>query len=93
VHAGLIFNDNDNVVYGFVITLSLAFLFTLFQVNEYFNSPFNISDSIFGTTFYSLTGLHGLHVIIGTIFISICFIRYLLVQFTSKHHLGFEFAS
>jgi len=80
-------------LYGFIITLALAITFTLLQIGEYFDSPFNISDSIFGTVFFSLTGLHGLHVIIGSIFIFVCFIRFLNVHFTTSHHLGFEFAS
>jgi heme/copper-type cytochrome/quinol oxidase subunit 3 len=68
-------------------------LFTALQVGEYFNAPFNLSDGIYGTVFYSLTGLHGFHVIIGTIFISICFFRLLNSQFTISHHIGFELAS
>lgn len=78
---------------AFIVTISLAILFTLLQVGEYFNAPFNISDSIYGTVFFSLTGLHGLHVIIGTIFITICFYRLLSLHFTTEHHIGFELAS
>lgn len=93
VHFSLLSGDFLNAKYGFFVTLFLAILFTLLQVGEYLNAPFNISDSVYGTTFYSLTGLHGLHVIIGTIFISVCFFRFLNLQFTTSHHLGFEFAS
>jgi len=93
VHFSLIYGNSNYVIQGFFMTLILAILFTSFQLSEYLNAPFNITDSIYGTTFYSLTGLHGLHVIIGTIFIFVCFVRFLLVHFTSKHHLGFEFAS
>jgi cytochrome c oxidase subunit 3 len=38
------------------------------------------------------TGFHGFHVIIGSIFILICFIRFTLAQFSKKHHIGFETA-
>jgi heme/copper-type cytochrome/quinol oxidase subunit 3 len=78
---------------GFLVTLGLAVLFTLLQIGEYLTAPFNISDSIYGSVFYSLTGLHGLHVIIGSIFIGVCYVRFLNDEFTVKHHLGFEFAS
>jgi len=71
----------------------LAVVFTLLQIYEYFNAPFNFTDSVYGSAFYSLTGLHGLHVIIGSIFIFVCFVRFLKSHFTRKHHLGFEFAS
>jgi cytochrome c oxidase subunit 3 len=40
-----------------------------------------------------MTGFHGLHVIIGTIFIVVCFTRFLSGQLTFKQHLGFEFAA
>jgi len=87
---------NGNIKYvndGFLVTLLLAIAFTLLQVGEYLDAPFNITDSVFGTVFYSLTGLHGLHVVIGTIFITVCYFRFLKAHFTTKHHLGFEFAS
>ena len=93
VHFGLIAGKYTQVYYGFIVTLSLAVLFTGLQVWEYLNAPFNITDSVYGSSFFSLTGLHGLHVIIGTIFIFICFVRFLNFHFTVKHHLGFEFAS
>jgi len=62
-------------------------------LGEYFNAPFNLSDGIYGTIFFSLTGLHGFHVIVGTIFISVCFYRFLSFHFTTSHHVGFEIAS
>jgi cytochrome c oxidase subunit 3 len=38
------------------------------------------------------TGLHGLHVLVGTTFLIICFIRMTKGHFTPTHHLGFEAA-
>lgn len=59
---------------------------------EYYEASFDISDSVYGSTFYSLTGLHGLHVIIGALFITICFIRLLKRHYLTNHYLGFIFA-
>lgn len=70
------------------ITIALAFVFTLFQLYEYIKAPFNISDGIFGSCFYMLTGLHGLHVFVGTVFIAVCAVRYFLNHFTSNRHTG-----
>lgn len=78
---------------AFLFTLFLGFLFTLCQIMEYFEAPFSISDGVYGTTFFMLTGFHGFHVIIGATFISVCFFRFLAHHFTTKHHLGFEFAA
>jgi len=44
-------------------------------VYEYINAPFDISDGIYGSTFYMLTGLHGMHVIVGTLFLIVAVYR------------------
>ena len=93
VHFAIIAGNYNNAVNGFIVTLVLAVAFTGLQIGEYFDAPFNFTDSVYGSAFFALTGLHGLHVIVGTIFITVCFIRLLKAQFTIKHHLGFEFAS
>lgn len=92
-HFSLIEGNYNSAKNAFIFTLLLAILFTSLQIWEYFNAPFNLSDSIYGTVFFSLTGLHGLHVIIGTIFIAICFYRLINLHFTTTHHIGFELAS
>lgn len=78
---------------GLLFTIFLAILFTAFQGYEYLNASFNISDGVFGSTFYMATGLHGSHVIVGTVFIIVCLIREIKFHFTTKNHVGFEFAS
>jgi len=40
-----------------------------------------------------LTGLHGSHVIIGTIFLTVCLYRLSAHHFTKTHHVGFECAA
>ncbi len=44
-------------------------------------------------TFFMATGFHGVHVLIGTIFLLVCLFRAYAGHFTPKHHLGFEFAA
>nr|YP_010988070.1 cytochrome c oxidase subunit III [Buniapone amblyops]WON66603.1 cytochrome c oxidase subunit III [Buniapone amblyops] len=75
------------------ITITLGIYFTILQSYEYYESPFSISDSIYGSTFFIATGFHGLHVIIGTIFLFICLIRMYNLQFSPSHHFGFEAAA
>jgi heme/copper-type cytochrome/quinol oxidase subunit 3 len=74
-------------------TLLLASLFTGFQVFEYLNAPFNIADGVYGSAFYRLTGLHGRHVIVGTIFLTVALYRRSKHHFTVENHLGFETAA
>jgi cytochrome c oxidase subunit 3 len=63
-----------------------------FQGNEYYWGEFTITDSVFGSIFYSTTGLHGLHVLIGVIFLIISFIRLFRDSVTAHHNLNYEFA-
>ena len=49
--------------------------FVVLQAWEYKTAKFTIADRIYGRTFYSLTGLHGLHVIGGLIFLSVGLLR------------------
>nr|UYL27228.1 cytochrome c oxidase subunit III [Alectorobius spheniscus] len=76
-----------------ILTVILGVLFTTLQAWEYYQAPFSISDSIFGSTFFMSTGFHGLHVIIGTTFLTIALFRLLLSHYTHKHHFGFEAAA
>jgi cytochrome c oxidase subunit 3 len=70
-HHSLIKGERKGALYGSIFTVVLALIFTLFQGIEYNVSSFTISDSVFGTCFFFGTGFHGLHVIIGTIFLSV----------------------
>jgi cytochrome c oxidase subunit 3 len=73
-------------------TIALAILFTGFQIFEYVSCDICLSDGIFGSTFYMLTGFHGLHVLIGTIFLTVCWIRALRGHFDDGEYVGLECA-
>lgn len=75
-----------------LITILLGIYFTSLQVWEYWLSIFTISDSIYGSTFFITTGFHGLHVIIGSIFLLVCYLRIRINHMSSLHHFGFEAA-
>ena len=73
-------------------TLLLGTIFTIFQGYEYYHVSFTISDNIYASIFYLLTGFHGLHVIIGSLFLLVCYVRLVKRQFTKKHHVGLGLA-
>lgn len=91
-HHSIVYGDRKNAIISLFFTIFLALFFTCIQMYEYIESTFTISDSIYGTTFFLLTGFHGLHVIIGTIFIIVSTIRLINHHFTKQHHFGFEAA-
>nr|QJF72904.1 cytochrome c oxidase subunit 3 [Nephus voeltzkowi]QJF72930.1 cytochrome c oxidase subunit 3 [Nephus voeltzkowi] len=92
-HHGLMENNYNQTFQGLALSIVLGFYFTLLQGIEYFESSFNISDSVYGSCFFMATGFHGLHVIIGTIFLLSCLIRLSMMHFSSWHHFGFEAAA
>jgi len=89
-HHSLIQGNRSGALYGGLFTIILAAIFTGFQGVEYSVSSFTLSDGAFGSCFYFGTGFHGLHVIIGTIFLAVGFWRILAYHLTENHHLGFE---
>jgi len=93
VHSAILINDRKTAILAFLATICLAFLFTSLQVYEYFVAPFDISDGIYGSTFYMSTGFHGVHVLVGTIFIIVCLFRFTAHHFTPQQHFGFEAAA
>jgi cytochrome c oxidase subunit 3 len=70
-HHSLIQGNRKGALYGTIVTIILAIIFTGLQGLEYTVSSFTISDSVYGSCFYFGTGFHGLHVIIGTAFLAV----------------------
>lgn len=89
-HINLINNFKREI--RLLATLFLGIYFTILQGFEYYIRPFTISDTTYGSIFFISTGFHGIHVLVGSIFLSICFVRLLLNHFTIINHLGYEIA-
>jgi cytochrome c oxidase subunit 3 len=92
-HHSIVWGSKDIAAKALIFTVLLAIFFTYLQNIEYFNSPFSIYNSVYGSNFYMLTGFHGFHVIIGTTFLGICLIRLYYNHLTREHHFGFEAAA
>tara|TARA_A100001035_G_scaffold172401_1_gene136798 strand:- start:54 stop:875 length:822 start_codon:yes stop_codon:yes gene_type:complete len=92
-HHALRENDRKNFLIFLFLTILLGLIFTGFQGYEYLHATFSIDEGIYPSTFYMATGFHGAHVIIGTIFLIVCFIRGAKGHFKPEQHLGFEFAA
>jgi len=73
-------------------TVILGLYFLEVQAWEFFACPFTISDSVFGSCFFLLTGFHGFHVLLGLSFLLVNLYRLLASHFSHRRHLGFEFA-
>jgi len=73
-------------------TIYLGVFFLFCQAFEYYFAAFTFQDTVYGGTFYILTGLHGLHVLVGTIFLIVCLWRTSLFHFTVWKQVGFKSA-
>ena len=67
----LLKNKNSDTQKWLIVTALLGITFLICQLFEYFNLPFGLTDNLFASTFYALTGFHGLHVTLGTLMILI----------------------
>lgn len=92
-HYSILNHNKFESLISLYITIILGLYFSFLQFYEYNEAIFTISDSVYGSSFFLITGFHGLHVIIGTIFISTTIIRLIKNQFSSLHHFGFEASS
>ena len=92
-HHALLHDDRHGLKLGLLVTVGLGAFFTVVQAYEYAHASFAYSGNIYGATFFMATGFHGAHVIIGTIFLTVCLFRALQGHFTAKQHFGFEAAA
>nr|YP_009742197.1 cytochrome c oxidase subunit 3 [Scolytus schevyrewi]QID77585.1 cytochrome c oxidase subunit 3 [Scolytus schevyrewi] len=92
-HHSLMENNFKEAIQSLALTTMLGAYFSMLQAFEYMEAPFTIADSVYGTTFFMTTGLHGMHVIIGTTFLLVCLKRMWENHFSPTHHLGFEAAA
>ena len=77
---------------GLMMTWLLGATFLFIQLNEYVHIGFSARDGAFGSIFYGLTGLHGAHVFVGLLLLTIANVRGFRGHFGPKaeDHLGVE---
>jgi cytochrome c oxidase subunit III len=100
-HHALQVGDRKAAKIGLAITIALGALFTAVQAYEYYhiiheNLFFNeeaLNSTLYGSIFFMATGFHGFHVLVGTIFLTVCLIRLLVGQMSAQKHFGFEAAA
>lgn len=92
-HHALLEKNYSQTLQGLLITVILGLYFTALQALEYCEASFNIADAVYGSTFFVATGFHGVHVIVGTLFLAVCLFRHMWLHFSAEHHFGFEAAA
>lgn len=93
-HWGLINNNRGQLKLGLFLTIALGLTFLGLQIMEYAHAyselNLRLSSGIFGSTFFMLTGFHGLHVTIGATMLIVILLRVMKGHFKPDHHFAFE---
>lgn len=92
-HHALIEANFSQTQQGLGLTVILGVYFTALQAIEYYEASFTFADRVYGSTFYLATGFHGLHVLVGTAFLIVCYFRHINIEYRAAHHFGFEAAA
>jgi cytochrome c oxidase subunit 3 len=93
-HHALKINDRAKLVIWLVATVLLGFAFVYLQIEEYkeayLHLGLTLGSGIYGSTFFMLTGFHGMHVTLGAIMLTVIAIRSMRGHFQPDNHFGFE---
>ena len=96
-HHALKANARRQVLLWLGLTVLLGLLFLFFQAEEYIHAyrelNLTLGSGIYGSTFFMLTGFHGMHVLLGTIMLTVMWFRTFKGHFTADNHFGFEAAA
>ena len=96
-HWGLLLGRRAQLKLGLLITIVLGLGFLCLQAIEYHHAwtaqQLTLSAGGYGMTFYMLTGLHGLHVLLGSAILLVVWLRVLRGHFDQQHHFAFEAAA
>jgi cytochrome c oxidase subunit 3 len=92
-HHATIMKNHSRAAAGLLTTVLLGVYFTSLQALEYYEASFSIADSVYGSTFFVATGFHGIHVLVGTAFLTVCIVRLMKGELRDGHHFGFEAAA
>ncbi len=93
-HWGLLQNNRIQLMKGLAATVVLGFSFVCLQAYEYAEAyhemGLTLGSGIYGSTFFMLTGFHGLHVTIGSIMLAVILFRSWKGHFSPENHFAFE---
>jgi cytochrome c oxidase subunit III len=93
-HWGLKEGNRQKLINGLAATVGLGFLFVGLQAYEYIEAyhEYNLTleSGMYGSTFFMLTGFHGMHVTLGATMLTVILIRSAKGHFTAENHFAFE---
>ncbi len=96
-HHALLAGQRARTVAFMWVTVLLGAIFLCVQGYEYYHAytdlNLKLSSGVYGSTFFMLTGFHGLHVLVGMLMLLFITLRLMKGHFTPQRHFGFEGAA
>ena len=95
-HHAIKSQNRSHLVWGLFLTVSLGYIFVFLQGVEYieaYHEGMKLTSGIYGSTFFMLTGFHGMHVTLGAIILTVVLFRAMRGHFTGENHFAFEAAA
>jgi len=93
-HRSLKLDNRKSLLVWLGLTIFLGIAFLYLQASEYIHAwtemNLTLGSGIYGSTFYMLTGFHGLHVTVGLIMLIVVWFRLAAGHFSAERHFGFE---
>jgi len=93
-HWGLMRDKRRVLAIGLILTIALGVSFLMLQGSEYYdaytNDGLTLNAGVYGSTFFLLTGFHGIHVLVGTMMLVVILGRSLAGHFSPAKHFGFQ---
>lgn len=88
-HHRLIKSNYKRFIFNLLSTIILGLIFLFLQFSEYLHCCVRFNSTIYGSTFYILTGFHGLHVTLGVLMLLVCLFRGISYHFSNHSHTGY----
>jgi cytochrome c oxidase subunit 3 len=96
-HWAMLLARRRQLLSGLLLAIVLGWTFLSLQAYEYHHAlsalHLTLASGAYGMTFYLLTGFHGLHVLLGSIMLSVIWLRVWRGHFDARHHFAFEAAA
>lgn len=92
-HTSILYGKKLEAKINLFLSSLLGLYFASLQALEYVEASYTFTDSTYGSSFFIATGFHGIHIIVGTLFLITTYFRMLSNRFRTFHHMGFEAAA
>ncbi|MHB1132294.1 MAG: cytochrome c oxidase subunit 3 [Chloroflexota bacterium] len=89
-HVSIKAGNRRGLIWGLALTILLGAIFIAGQAWEWTHTGFTPQGSVYGSTFYTLTGFHGAHVLVGLTFLTVTLVRALRGRFSAERHFAVE---